>query len=388
MTKPVIVCLGNCQSGTIRSNLTRVPAVSANYDVVFTRSAAEFATLRPQLAAVIQQTTHNWADFTVKADDLPSGVALVRYPAALLGWHWPLMPPRSRTADRSPREALFPYTIRDSLVDSLKAKGVTKDELLDAYFSVDLTKRFPLSRLMKIQMEKARQIDAMSDFSIADRMIEGRTMRTANHPDGPLMAFIMTEVIERLPFESDVKDAALERAPEWERGPGIQAVEAPIHPQVIDHFGLEWARNRKWTFWYEGDFTFEEHLLRLYDRWFSQALSEGRAKSKLGEDATDLLAQAVAELPNSLEARAHYSSALTKAGRGDEAIESYVILHAMDPSDANRKRLTAMLRRAGRFDEADALNNPPSQPSLPRVNIANDQAKRDDPALSRRVQIA
>lgn len=266
MNKPVIACLGNCQSGAVRSVLQGMPGIRDQYDVVFTRKKTEFAALRPRLAAVIQQVTHGWDDFRLTKDDLPASVTLVRYPAALLSYLWPLMPPARRDPDRSPHYAMFPYTICDSMVESLATKGVERRDLLDAYHSIDLSKRFPLERLRQINEAKSRQIDALSDFAITDQLFSGHAMRTANHPNGVLFAYMLLLVIERLPVDSAVVKDAARRAPLWAKGVGIQAVEAPVHPQVAQLFDLGWAKDRKWTFWTEGDFTFDEHLLRLYDR--------------------------------------------------------------------------------------------------------------------------
>lgn len=369
----------------MRAVLLGIPEVRDRYDVVFTRRAEEFAAMRPRIAAVIKQVTHGWDGFTLTQDDLPAGATIIRYPAALLMYPWPLMTPSRRQPDRSARHALFPYTICDSLVEELIAKGVEKRNLLDAYHAVDITKRFPLDRLQKISEAKSRQIDALSDFSITDQMMDGQAMRTANHPNGPLFSYMLQQVIGRLPVEPAVIEDAERQAPVWAKGVGIQNVEAPVHPQVADHFGLDWAKDRLWNFWYEGDFTYDERILRLYDRWYCEALSEGRAMNKRGENAADLLAKAVEELPNSIDARAQLSSALLKAGRTSEAIDSYMVLLTMEPTAANRLRLVSMLRRAGRREEADAVlaanDSSPSQTEAPGVGITDEPGRSDHLAL-------
>lgn len=282
MDKPVIACLGNCQSGAIRSVLKSLPGVREDFEVVFTRKPAEFAALRPRLKAVVQQVTHGWDGFTLSKDDLPAGVSLIRYPAALLIQPWPLMPPKAPTADRSPAVAMFPYTICDSLVAELVARGVPKASLLDAYFSVDVTKRFPLDRLRAINEAKSRQIDAMADFAITDQMQIGQAMRTANHPNGPLFSYMLRHVIERLPLSPAGQAQAQKRVPSYAAGVGIQHIEAPVHPQVADHFDMTWAKGRKWAFWLEGDFTFEEHLLRLYEHCRPGEASPGSVETGAG----------------------------------------------------------------------------------------------------------
>lgn len=351
MTKPVIACLGNCQSGAIRGVLLAIPEVKERFDVLFTRRPQEFAAMRERIAVVVQQATHSWDDFTV--GDLPTGATHIRYPAALMNYPWPLIPFQRRVKERTAREAHFPYTICDALVDELRAKGVPKECLLDAYFSVDVTKRFPLERLRRINEAKARQIDALSDFPIWDQMQVGQSMRTANHPNGPLLSCMVAQIIERLPL-ADVA-AAQEEAAARVTDYGIQPVEAPVHPQVADALGLEWAKDRKWTFWLEGDFTFEERLLRLYDMSYNEAFQEGRDKLAKGEDAVLSFEQASRELPDSPMVHTFYATALIKAGRWSEAADVRGRIWKLDPSDTNRTRYWAALRRAKRMDEADAI---------------------------------
>lgn len=353
MEKPVIACLGNCQSGAIRGFLLSVPEIRERFEVLFTRRDAEFQAMRERVWAVVQQSTHSWDGFVLAKEDLPPGAVLVRYPAALLSYPWPLIPFQQRAKERTARDAMFPYTICDDLVLRLKADGVPKDGLLDAYFAVDMTKRYALDRLRRINEAKARQIDALSDFPVWDQMHIGQGMRTANHPDGPLLAYMLEQIVERLPLED--KTAAVELARSRASGYGIQPVEAPVHPQIADALNLDWAKDRKWTFWLEGDFTFEEHLLRLYDMSYCEALQEGRDRLKRGEDAIPLLEQAARELPGSVMALLFLASALSKAGRLSDLADVRGRIYDLAPTDENARLHWAALRRAKRFDEADAL---------------------------------
>ena len=355
-SKPVIACTGNCQGGVIRSFLLSVPEISRDYEVVLLRTAEAVAPVRSRLRIFIEQITHNWAEFEISQADLPPGSLLIRCPAALQNYPWPLIPFQKRSSDRGPRQAMFPYTICDDLVMRLAARGVPKEHLLEAYFEVDITRQFPLDRLRELNAAKARQIDDRSDFGLWDAAESGGQMfRTANHPNGPLLAYMLEHIVERLPLAD--KPHALKLARSRAAGVGIQSVEAPVHPQVADHFGLEWAKNRRWTFWTEGQFTFEEHLLRLYDFRFNQALHDGREalKARRLEEAAELLARAAKELPESEGVLEAYVGALTRLRRFDESVAVLRELIARRPTPRRVRDLVSALRRGGWTEEADQV---------------------------------
>lgn len=356
-TRPIIACVGNCQSGAIRAFLLTVPEISRDYDVVLIYQPTKaFEALRPRIRAVIQQMTHGWEEFRLTEDDLPADAVMIRYPAMLQNYLWPMIPfQKRRTAgDSATKTQLFPYTICDDLVLRLVADGVSKDQLLDRYFAVDVAKKYPLDRLHAINAAKARQIDDMSDFGLWDQIENGgHTMRTANHPAGGLMAHVLERIVERLPLED--RDYALKLARARAEGIGIQNLDAPIHPHVADHFGLDWARDRRWAFWHEGDFTFEQHLLRLYDYGHNTTYWAAREAIKRKEDATGLLAQAVEELPGSVEVLKAYIAELTRAKRPAEVAAAARRLYDLSPTPSHAVRLAGSLRRTGEGEEANRL---------------------------------
>ena len=356
-TRPIIACLGNCQSGAIRAFLLTVPEISRDYDVVLIHRPTEaFEALRPRVRAVIQQMTHGWDEFRLTEDDLPADAVMIRYPAMLQNYLWPMIPfQKRRTAgDSVTKTQLFPYTVCDDLVLRLVADGVGKDQLLDRYFAVDISKKYPLDRLHAINAAKAKQIDDMSDFGLWDQIENGgHTMRTANHPAGGLMAHVLERIVERLPLED--RDYALKLARARAEGIGIQNLDAPIHPHVADHFGLDWAKDRRWAFWHEGVFTFEEHLLRLYDYGHNATYWAAREAIKRKEDATGLLAQAVEELPGSVEVLKAYIAALTLAKRPAEVAAAVRRLYDLSPTPSHAVRLAGSLRRTGEGEEANRL---------------------------------
>lgn len=359
--RPVIACVGNCQSRTIRALLQATPEISRDYDVVFLRNRAGLEAVRRRIVACIEQVTHSWEGAGVSRADLPPGAVLIRYPAAMAIYPWPTIAFHRRAKGaqaREPERLWYPHTLCDSLALRLIEDGIPRDRFVEAYFEIDITARYPLDRLYEINLAKARQLDEQSDFGTWDLVeSEGRKaqlFRTADHPNGPLMAYIMEAILDRLPGLQD--RAFLRRlTAEWKAGPGIQAVEAPVHPDVAEHFDLQWApRGRRYTFWHEGSFTFEEHLLRLFDFTFCEAyhrgvraLSDGRI-----DDAVALLRQATAELPRSTAALRLYATALTRKRDYRSALSVRRRVFTLEPSAAAAVEYARTLHQAGRSDEA------------------------------------
>ncbi|WP_292091616.1 SDR family oxidoreductase [Brevundimonas sp.] len=357
--RPIIACVGNCQSGAIRAFLMTVPEISRDYDVVLIyQPTKNFEALRPRVRAVIQQVTHGWDDFRLTEDDLPADAVMIRYPAMLQNYLWPQIPFQKRriAGDSATKTKLFPYTICDDLVLRLVGDGVSKDQLLDSYFAIDIGKKYPLDRLHAINAAKAQQLDDKSDFGLWDQIESGvHTMRTANHPGGGLMAYVLEQIVERLPLQD--RDYALKLARARARGVGIQNLDAPIHPAVANHFGLNWAKDRRWSFWHEGDFTFEQHLLRLYDYGHNATYWAAREALKRKEDATALLAQAVKELPESTQVLKAYIAELARTKRLAEILQATRRLHSLSPTPSHAVKLASALRRAGEYEEANRLLN-------------------------------
>lgn len=387
--RPVIACLGNCQSGTIRGMLQAVPEISRDHEIVFVRNRHDFAALKPRLRACILQVTHGWDGFVLSQDDLPAGATLIRYPAALATWLWPTIPFQRRNKDVKAEGGVYqqyPYTICDDLALRLVEDGVPRERFVEAYFEIDLTRRYPLDRLRDINAAKAGQIDARADFGIWGQIerhgAEQQLFRTANHPDGPLMAYIMAAILERLPFVTDT--AHVERlAAQWRTGYGVQPVEAPVHPQVAEHFGLEWAPpDRRWAFWSEGRFTFEERLLRLYDFRYSRSCQAGRTAMKEGriDDAVQLFSEAVDELPGSAETLTLYAMALTRAGDLSAAADVRGRIFALEPTPTTANELIGALNRARRQPEARQVLEGLEPPLAddPIILLARSRAARAD----------
>jgi hypothetical protein len=376
----LIIVVGNCQATHIVNFLNMLPEVSTQYEVRHFRNyknelnagAGDDGAKQDRLPEVIKenkgrivaflrQTNHNWIGDPVTRDDLSAGCRFIEYPVCLLNYVWPLAVHDDRFDALSPEVARhFPYSICDSLLRDLVLQGVPEDEVVEAYMAHDITAMFKLDRLRRFNEIKLRDIDGMATFPMYDfinaRFQDTQLFRTLNHPSGVLMAELLRRIVDHLPIITDLPVAAAALRT-FEFGPGIQPYDAPVHPQIVKHFGLKWAEADRYQFWHEGSFSFEEHLIRLYHGRCNLTGYEGmKAYSARNLPlAQDLLEQTVADLPRSGYFRGILGELYLGLGRTDDAVAIMRESWALDPTVINGGKAVKVFNKARLFDEAERV---------------------------------
>ena len=352
-SKPIIACIGNCQSTVVSAFLQSLPELSrthefqvvpvGNEDVA--NSGSKYAAAldylqkhRDRIRMVVNQESHEWSRHPIQKSDVPANCVYVSYPAAIVNYVWPLIPSYRRPKGvRGPEFALFPYTVCDDRVI----------RPLDA---------FRVDRLREINLAKLRAIDAKSDFAIApviERDFQSvQLFSTANHPNGPMMAHLLQGIVDRASSIITDPEMAEYRIAQRRTGKGVQDVEAPVHPEIAAHFGLEWASEKRFRFWDEGSFTFDHWLLRLYDYSYCQPHQQAMERLRKGdyEGAEPLLRQALAELPESIAIRQTLAGLLARRGAVDELVEQWAHIYRQAPTGGNLDAYYGALSRRGRAE--------------------------------------
>jgi hypothetical protein len=316
--REIVLLLGNCQSRKIGRLLDELPAFSDRFETVHFKNYGRPAhgdiasgplqrfvrENKARIRLFIRQKTHGWFEDALGKDDFAPGTDVVDYPAALLNYIWPLSAHGAHRLDGNEfQKGRFPFSIMDAEVVRLKQEGVPEHKLLERYFEMDVVKKYRVDRLRSLNAYKAREVDKMSSFGtwdfIEDNVSQVQLFRTENHPDGPLLSRILRGIGEHtsaFPSQSEFDDL-VDRV--WS-GPGIQRVEAPIHPQIIEHFGLEWARAKRFNFWGYTDLTFEEYLIRMFTLEADEEFFTARTLFAKGDvtGASEWIDKAVERLPD------------------------------------------------------------------------------------------
>lgn len=405
-SRPIIACLGNCQSTVINTFLQSLPELSRAYEFRLittgrddetaapkggsSASLAYLSANRERLRLVINQESHEWSRLPIQREDVPPGCAYVSYPAAVLNYIWPLIPSWRRPKGARAREyTLFPYTVCDDRVIRLREAGVPRGSLLEEYHKVSPLDLFRVDRLREINLAKLRGMDAKSDFGIAGlierELASTQLFSTANHPSGPMMAYLLEGIVERAGAIITDGAMAAHKIEQRRAGKGIQDVEAPVHPEIAAHFGLEWARDKRFRFWDEGVFTFDEWLLRLYDYSYCAPYQDAldRIRAKDYEGAEPLLRQAVDELPEAVAMRQTLAGVLSRRGLVDEIVDQWATIYRQAPTGKNLDAYYGALARRSRAKARafiDALDEVPEDAIAVRLALFADP----DPEVRRK----
>ncbi len=236
-----LVVAGNCQASFLYRALKESPELSAKYDIVYFRNfrKGDQGELSPEAmsrcALLLEQIAHKAAELPHK-HLLPPDARVVTFPILWLNSLWPtaIKDPRNAPTERWPAG---PYPYGDRLVLKLLDAGLTPEQVAERYLKADLNELVDIGRFHEINAEKARILDERADVKLGGHVMQNfradRLFVTQNHPTRPMLRFIADAIFGALdvePPESDLVQAS----------GGMQLMHMPVHPQVADHFGLQW----------------------------------------------------------------------------------------------------------------------------------------------------
>ena len=280
--KPTIVIYGNCAGEFLSQELRRMPAIAAAYDVHWIRSFSvqednpdygrpQDLTALPRCQILFEQTGNFRADMKQLGGDLaqfpiPAGARRISFPPLFLNTLWPLVAvdPRNKATIRPWRiEGAYPKPMGNRLIIGMMRDERDPEILFERYKTIRLSDHVDLDRLHELTVTKIRALDQGSDIVVGD-FIE-RNFRTVRlfveqlHPSGPLLRHFCEQAFRHL----GLADASVaDRLAEIQRRPGLGAFEVPIHPDIIEHFDLVWARGLTYRYFSEGNFTHDEFIHR------------------------------------------------------------------------------------------------------------------------------
>ncbi len=243
-----VLVYGNCQGGWLAQTLRADPAVAERFAIVYlsdyTERPADHPINEPDFlascAAVVWQTASTskppWFLSAV-----PAACRQIRYPTLWLKLLWPtyVVDPRNRPEPDFPW-GRYPYG--DRLVLKLLEQGVSLDDLPKRYVDTDLNTIVNLDRFTEMSLAELRFNDRQSDIAVTpyiERTFRQRKLfGTVNHPTFAILNRIYHGVASAL-LDQPV--------PVYPPLPGnaadiLGSVETPLHPQIIAHFHLTWAR--------------------------------------------------------------------------------------------------------------------------------------------------
>ncbi len=277
--KQRVLLYGNCQGGWLAAALLRTPAVAERYDIIYLSDYIERpaghpihqSDFLPSCSWVIWQTAsaYKGPDFL---SGLSAGCRQIRYPTLWLKLLWPTyaVDPRNKPEPEFPW-GRYPYG--DRLVMKLLAEGVSPEELPKRYAETDLNTIVNLARFTEMSLAEMRFNDQQSDIAITpfieNNFRKRKLFGAVNHPTFLILDQLYLGLVSALLDTPIPKDAALPANAVDTLG----SEEVPLHPQIIGHHQLEWARpEMKWR--YHSAFLALPEYIRAYAAFEPIAIAE------------------------------------------------------------------------------------------------------------------
>ncbi len=290
--------------------------------------------------------------------DLPIGMASTRrvpVPLVSASFLWPFAGSAHPCNADSPflKGGPYPGELGDGFLNRLIKDRVPAEQALAQYRQHDLGGAPALDRRYELIIDQQRARDRACDFAIADEIEkyrnEDRLFLSPHHPGLRISLALASQCFYRMGAPQGSINMLIQHV---KQSP-FPKDELPIHPRAAAHFGLAHIRPDSIFKWRgEGQFTWEEWVLRYMHYTWSPALFEGWTIASANPSrARTLLTPIVESLPHSALAHA----ALAKAYLAMRNLEPAArhISQAVDlaPGEAEFARTGAFIASALRQRE-------------------------------------
>jgi hypothetical protein len=279
--KGTLALYGNCQVLPIVQALACQPAVAAEWECHSILSfpdpcTGRLAIPKPLLerCSVLLEQLGEWNRDSSIEQLVPESCHILRFPTLSGGFLWPLR------AGKDPRDSIipgrFPFGILTQHVtdrialEMLECKAQNND-LLEAYYSIRISDRIDLDRLLEMECAHYRLQEKRCHIQMLNYVLENyrehRLFWVDLHPSSRLYCMLATRIIEELshcgisPFSKSQEAIFNGVRAFFEQNDPSNDLQAPIHPEVLKHFGLKWVNgNTKYAIRDIGEFTHREFI--------------------------------------------------------------------------------------------------------------------------------
>lgn len=279
--KPTLVVYGNCAANFLAGVLRGVPALVERYDISWIRNfwvppgarteePVDMGVL-PRCAVFLEQVGNFRDDLLrrgapLREIPLPPGCRRVRFPPLFFNTLWPFVArdPRSDVAIKPwCNEGPYPAHLANRLILEIMKETKDPEEIYQRFMATKVADKVNLDRLHSLTMTKIRRLDRESDVTVGDfidsHFTTTRLFRVQVHPAGPMLRHFCEAVFGCLDLGAEPDG---ERLADIATGPGIGGYDAPVHPDIVRHFGLTWAEGLRYQHFADGWFSYEEFIRR------------------------------------------------------------------------------------------------------------------------------
>jgi tetratricopeptide (TPR) repeat protein len=354
--KKTIIIFGNCQAQMIARCLDSIPFFHDKYEVIWEQNKdipsapPHKELLQSQIkncAYLLEQLGRKTIEFAYK-DLLPSDCVIVQFPYLKLLCLWPLLDgndPRNKPEPPKYYSGRFPYG--DKIVTDKIKKKYPPDEIFDEYMRVNIKDYVDLDQLYQQDMQRIREVDDKCDIKvynlISDNFKNKKNFSSFCHPTDKTFKLVLFEILVKTGFlntglndKHTIKDKAtdfskiiVDGIEKFFNQTIFDGVQAPIHPQICEHFGLTWADSKtRYQYYDYGQLTFWEYM-KLYIDYVEPDTSTAEKINNLLEaenfkDANIVLEQAIEKNPDSPDLLNLLGVLMLRTGKLDEAAKMFL----------------------------------------------------------------
>jgi tetratricopeptide (TPR) repeat protein len=240
-----VVFVGNCHAESLTYVYATLIAPRRGETVHWVpayKTATGTSLARIQSADVIAVQVMS-GDQTINLSDFRTNARVVPFPFITAFFLWPFCY-GAHPADAdipAPYHKPFTNEFGDKWLDQEIRDGADRQTLVDRYECLDISALVNLDRMVELGIAAQKARDLRSDMSFNDyimsQLTEHRPFIQPHHPDLEMFNRLARETFARIGCTPVEIEAALAHR---RYVPG-SAQEVPIHPRIVEHFGLRWA---------------------------------------------------------------------------------------------------------------------------------------------------
>jgi tetratricopeptide (TPR) repeat protein len=338
-----IVFVGNCQAIALwrlyrdclaEPGATRVSHVNPRA----TLGPSDRKTLAEADLVTVQD--YDLFPFTEYVGIIRRDATVIHYPVVMCGFLWPFAGRARHPKNRGYSffgPGPFNVPMGDGFLNRLIRKGVSADEAVERYLSLDFNKVTSLNRLYEHTINTQRARDAKTGFSFADTIERFFRSESLFMDVGHVRLTVFRVMARQLYAAMGVSETTIENAlANLINSPFPAAREMPIHPAIGRHFGLPYAtETATYQFLYEGRVTFDEYVRRYMRYQWNQDLHEGiwLATRRDDDRALALLDSGLRRSPESSIGHRARSEVLARRRRYEDALADAKRAAELDPNE-------------------------------------------------------
>ena len=243
------------------------------------------------------------------------------------GVYWPyggFNHPKSQSYKYYPDYGGYNAEIGDFYLNKLIEKNTPPEECVKHYLGEDINKIAKLDRRLEMVLAATKKRDEICGYGVTDFLRDNFQKELLFSSPGHFRRSISILLINELFGRLDVESKLIERL-NWlyPGNPHAGSDITPIHPQVAEHFGLDFiAENQRYRYWFEGRFTFAEYVERYARFEFNEPLVEAILFGVSGkhEDAIAKFETGLRLSPRSGYSHLSFSNTLWAVGRHADAL--------------------------------------------------------------------